>query len=240
MIGVVTGGRDHWLSLGSLELLAGELTNRGVELLRDGDCVTGVDRVARRWIGIRGYARVEWWTPDWAGLGKKAGPIRNREMLSGIKHGTSEVAEPPAEVLFAFAGGSGTRDCVEAAGELGIKVVPIRAVVEPRPWNRHHGTPPGPSRYIGRGSPLGNPFPVDISKGETRAQAAPRALDEYRRWLWSKLQPGSDQDKAVIAELDAITSDDFLVCSCWPAHCHAEVAIKAWRYRQMVLAKGLG
>lgn len=49
---------------------------------------------------------------DWKKYGRAAGPIRNREMLSsGI------------DMLIAFPGGAGTRNCVMIAEELGIPVV---------------------------------------------------------------------------------------------------------------------
>lgn len=49
---------------------------------------------------------------DWKAHGRAAGPIRNREMLSsGI------------DMLIAFPGGVGTRDCVKTAEALGIPVV---------------------------------------------------------------------------------------------------------------------
>lgn len=227
MIAAVTGGRAHWPSLGSLELLAGELANRGVSELVDGDCPTGVDRVARGFVRARGLCGVRWVSAEWKRLGPAAGPIRNRRMLSGLVAGQRE--HPRVDVLFAFAGGSGTKDCVDAAGELEIPVIPIRTVREPTIWNRHAGKPPGRAVYIGLGSPLGNPFPAEQAEGETRADAAPRVLGLYRRWLWARLH-GPERDPAVVAALAAIEPGDFLVCSCWPRHCHGEVVVRAWRH----------
>jgi hypothetical protein len=104
-------------------------------------------------------------------------------------------------------------------------------VAEPRLWNRHHGNPPGPALYVGRGSPLGNPFTLE--PGDDRLTAAPRILGAYRRWLWARVDQGSTEfDPAVVSAIDSITAEHFLVCSCWPSLCHAEVIVRAWRHRR--------
>ncbi len=90
--------------------------------------------------------------------------------------------------------------------------------------NRHHYKSraefPKPWVYIGRGTPLGNPFTLK-SHGRTGA------LDQYRRWLWEKIKACDPQ---VIAALDAITEDHHLVCSCAPLPCHGDVVVRAWEY----------
>lgn len=87
-----------------------------------------------------------------------------------------------------------------------------------RHWYHKTGLPPG-ARYIGRGTPLGNPFMV-IEHGMA-------ALPMYRRWLWTKIQGG---DPKVMAELRAITPDTKLVCSCAPKPCHGDVVVRAWKW----------
>jgi hypothetical protein len=152
------------------------------------------------------------------------------------------VTSPPADLLVHFRGGRGTADCTDAAIERGIPVELVVDADEPRPWNVHRkrwlngewveAPPPGPAIYIGRShkhggpSPLANPWPLEQREGESRAAAAQRLLSQYRRWLWAQLQdPGS----GARAALKAITPEHYLVCSCWPRHCHAEIVIAAWR-----------
>jgi hypothetical protein len=237
VIAGVTGGRDHWPSLAELEALAAGLAVREPDpakiILRDGDCITGVDRWARRYCVARGLAVSEPWSADWATHGRAAGPIRNRAMIGGAPTDLlGYTAEPPIDVLFAFAGGIGTADAVAVATGLGIPVVPIPKVREPRIWNRHFPTAPCAhelATYVGRGTPLGNPYKVDSVEGESRNDAAYRVLGQYREWLLERYQAN---DPEILGALDAITADSFLVCSCWTAHCHAEVIVRAWRHRQ--------
>lgn len=230
-IAAVTGGRHHWPTLAELEQLGSECAARGVTVLRDGDCPTGVDRIARGFVQARSLAEVEKHPADWKTHDRAAGHIRNGTMLDGTTPRVkSKTQGQRAEVLFAFAGGRGTANCREQAIKRGLEVVDITPVAEPKPWNRHHGKPPGPSVYVGRGSPLGNPYPVDLQPGETRSEAAPRILGLYREWLWLRINGGPEHDPAVLAALERITPKHYLVCSCWPAHCHAEVVIRAWRY----------
>lgn len=235
MIGAVTGGRDRHPSLAELEAVAAELGPKAITKLRHGDC-RGTDKTVDGFVRARALAELEVWPADWS-LGAQAGPLRNREMLGGA---AGDDVFPPlrerADILLALEGGRGTRDCVRAAEDLGIPVLHIEPVAEPRPWNRHHGRPPGPSVYVGRGSPLGNPFKAQPREGETRAAASARILAHYGRWLRSRLS-GSERDPQVITAIESLARETFVVCSCWPNHCHAEVIIRAWRWWQGIDAR---
>lgn len=68
--------------------------------------------------------------------------------------------------------------------------------------------------YIGRGSPLGNPFPIDESKGDTRRVV----IAKYKIWLWDKIRDGT-------ITLDYLRSLDgkSLGCYCAPMACHGDV-----------------
>lgn len=233
-IAVITGGRDRTPTLFELEQLVKVIGRRGVIVVRHGDC-RGTDKSAAAWIKARDLADVEPWPADWDRLGRAAGPKRNRAMLDGDGQSDlfGETKRPPVQLLIHFRGGDGTADCTAAAFERGLPVEWIADADEPRPWNRHHGEPPGPSIYVGEGSPLGNPWRdwrAELREGETRADAAGRVLDRYRTWLWSRIKPGPTRDPAVIEALEQLTTDHYVVCSCWPRHCHAEVIIKAWRW----------
>lgn len=93
----------------------------------------------------------------------------------------------------------------------------------PEVVNRHwyEAGLPRPNIYIGRGSPLGNPF--------TLREHGSEALSKFRAHLWQKIRAG---DSVVMRELDRITADHHLVCSCKPGPCHGDVIVKAWRWLQ--------
>lgn len=96
------------------------------------------------------------------------------------------------------------------------------AVALPKVINRHHFRGkawPKPAVYIGRGTPLGNPFTV--------AEHGLDALDLYRRWLWDRIKA---RDRAVLQALRSITARHHLVCSCAPRPCHGDVVVAAWRW----------
>lgn len=86
--------------------------------------------------------------------------------------------------------------------------------------NRHHhgGRLPRGGIYVGRGTPLGNPF----SKDEY-----PDALERFRRWLHQKIKA---RDPVVCRALRNIDDESVLVCSCAPKPCHAYVIRSAWEY----------
>ena len=74
-------------------------------------------------------------------------------------------------------------------------------------------------QYIGRPSPLGNPF--HIGPHGTREEVVRR----YRRWLWEQIQ---DQDEAVGERLDSLLRIAQqrpleLECHCAPLACHGDI-----------------
>ena len=79
--------------------------------------------------------------------------------------------------------------------------------------NKKHGAR---GWYVGRPSPLGNPFPM---RDESERM---QVIAQYREWLNAKI---AAKDAAVMKELEAMThvADLTLVCWCAPLPCHAEV-----------------
>jgi hypothetical protein len=77
--------------------------------------------------------------------------------------------------------------------------------------------------YVGRPSPLGNPYA--LGRDGSREQVIAR----YRRWLWAQLQtPGSAQERELRRLLAQARSGDLeLLCWCAPLPCHAEVVRSA-------------
>lgn len=103
--------------------------------------------------------------------------------------------------------------------------------------NRHHYKSEGLPRtsiYVGRfmlstlddhvldGTALGNPYPVP---GGSTDEERSEILERYRAWLWDKLRT---KDRAVMEAMRLIDEDSYVVCSCAPKACHADVVVKAW------------
>jgi len=79
--------------------------------------------------------------------------------------------------------------------------------------------------YIGRPSPLGNPFV--IGKDGTRDQV----IEKYRHWLYGKMtKPGIIGDAKIMRALAALNEDSVLICWCAPRACHGSVVEDAWRW----------
>jgi hypothetical protein len=75
---------------------------------------SGADRIADAWAIHNGY-RVHCFKADWSHLGMAAGPRRNRAMLD---------AYPDALVLaFPMGESKGTRQCIAAARDRGMRVI---------------------------------------------------------------------------------------------------------------------
>lgn len=87
--------------------------------------------------------------------------------------------------------------------------------------NRHHGNPKG--QYIGRGTPLGNPFKVE--KGRTSRQA----LEQFRKWALNALTEPAHPFTVAARELKAkhdAGEDLKLICSCKPGACHGDIIVE--------------
>lgn len=218
-IAAVTGGREYVPTARDPEQLRQWLMDHSVTVLRHGAC-RGVDQWAAGVASDAGIT-VEPWDAPWD-LGPSAGPLRNRAMLRGDPT-WNRPTSGPADCLAAFPGGRGTADCCRAATELKIDVTALGGRKEdealPTVVNRHHYARfPSEGRYIGRGTPLGNPFTV---------QEHDDALERYKRWIWDKIQR---QDASVLAEMKTITPQTLLVCSCKPRPCHGDVVVAAWSW----------
>lgn len=90
--------------------------------------------------------------------------------------------------------------------------------------NRHHlqSWPPG-SVYVGRGSPLGNPYVI----GEHGDRDA--VCDQYADRMTYRMLQG---DPVILTALLGLQEDSNLVCSCAPARCHGSEIESAWKRLQ--------
>ncbi len=219
----ITGGRDYLPTDRDARTLRAWFGLVGATVLRHGDC-RGVDRWAA---GIASAipVTVEGWAADWS-LGLQGGPLRNRAMLRGDPS-WERPTSGQVQHLGTFPGGNGTADCIRAATELDVEVHFIGGRSAPgeqlptvvnRHWYKGKALPPE-ARYIGRRTPLGNPYTV--------AEHGSAAMDLYRTWLWDKIR---QKDAAVCAEMRAITPETLLVCSCKPRPCHGDVVVRAWSW----------
>lgn len=96
-----------------------------------GDCPSGADLYTLAWAQemIHEGHHVEYtvFEADWETWGKRAGPIRNADMVLEVLQ-SKKVDNEPACVVGFFqrgAGNKGTSDCVAAAERNGLKVISI-------------------------------------------------------------------------------------------------------------------
>ena len=77
----------------------------------------------------------------------------------------------------------------------------------------------GDGFYVGRPTPLGNPFPMDSGNGRVEV------IERYRIWLLKKLETNNPTTRAFLALVDVYqkTGELILICWCAPLACHAEV-----------------
>lgn len=87
--------------------------------------------------------------------------------------------------------------------------------------NRYHlqGAWPTNALYVGRGTPLGNPYQVGEHGSREEVVLA------YRDWLERRL---SERDPVVLTALAGIKENSALICSCAPKLCHAEIIREVW------------
>jgi hypothetical protein len=90
--------------------------------------------------------------------------------------------------------------------------------------NKHHGYKPDGDRnyYIGRSSPLGNPFPI---QGEFYREAAIHAYERWLRQMIDKADPVVCDALNHVAER-ATSGGINLICFCTPKFCHGDIIKK--------------
>lgn len=119
---LVCGGRDYnadnawtWLERNAAKAVAKAVGAESVwiKTVIHG-CARGADEGAMRW-GLAEQIEVLGFPANWKLHGRRAGPIRNRQMI--------EFGRP--DVVIAFPGGRGTADMVRQAEAAGIPVIRV-------------------------------------------------------------------------------------------------------------------
>jgi len=84
----------------------------------------------------------------------------------------------------------------------------------------------GDGIFVGRPSPLGNPYShLSFSKAEFRVATRDEAVDNYRGWLEEKLDSNNPASRLFLNLLDQYekTGELVLICFCKPERCHADI-----------------
>lgn len=127
---IVTGGRAY-NGTGLVEALDALEREHPGFMLFVGDCPTGADLLAREWAKGRSRRQLacayhgemecllwDQFVADWNGLGLKAGPVRNPEMVAVAKRRGKGVRV----LCLAAPGDKGTRDCTNKCRRAGFEV----------------------------------------------------------------------------------------------------------------------
>lgn len=109
---IVTGGRDYQ----DKEMVYRILDQLNASFVAVGDCPTGADLFAFEWCIERGVP-YKLYEAKWTELGRKAGPIRNEEMI---------VDNLDAKFVVAFKGNKGTADTVRRAESANLLVLRVK------------------------------------------------------------------------------------------------------------------
>ena len=116
---LVCGGRDYdkgskvFIELDAVFLARDRANDEKIIVINGG--ATGADKFAREWSRIHFQPRIT--VPaNWTLHGKRAGPIRNSEMLRDYR----------PDLVLAFPGGKGTADMVKKARAAGVEVKEIK------------------------------------------------------------------------------------------------------------------
>jgi hypothetical protein len=113
---LVCGGRDFGRDLTTCKFIAEYLDKRLKDnafnhlTIIEGDAL-GADKRAGQW-AIFNNVQLEVYPADWERYGKRAGYIRNKQMLE----------EGKPDLVIAFPGGKGTANMVKLAREAGVPV----------------------------------------------------------------------------------------------------------------------
>ena len=107
---LVCGGRDYTDKESVFRALDAVHAKRGITRIIHGDA-RGADSLGKEWALSRGIPHIPF-PADWNKHGKRAGPIRNQQIID----------EGKPDGVVAFPGGVGTADMCRRAEAAGVKV----------------------------------------------------------------------------------------------------------------------
>ena len=87
----------------------------------------------------------------------------------------------------------------------------------------------GPGIYIGRPSPLGNPFShLENTLAKFKVSSRKEAVSSYEEWIISKLYEHDSNNPQLIAfkKLQQTMQPFNLICWCAPSSCHGDILKK--------------
>ncbi len=223
---LVTGGRNRTDADTITEVLNRHWPAPGTTLtVVHGDCPTGADRIARNWcrvmagsVSASGVTVVEEAHPaDWECHGKRAGPLRNAEMVRG----GADVCE-----AFPDPGSVGTYGAVDLARRAGIPTTVHRLPDDPPKRvqrSRARGARlPASAVVVTRPGRWGNPYVVGralLTDGNFESIRDPaHAVELHRAWL--ARQP------ELVAEIRWWLQGRDLACWCGDGPCHGETLLR--------------
>lgn len=114
---LVCGGRDFADRRSLYQVLDAAHSANPIETIIAGGA-RGTDTLAVDWARGEGVPRLVF-EADWIGLGRRAGPVRNQQMLD----------EGKPHMVIAFPGGKGTADMIRRAEAAKVPVVRITSAV---------------------------------------------------------------------------------------------------------------
>lgn len=125
VLAVITGSRD-WTDRAAIhgDLTAIEATGRLWAVI-EGDA-RGADRIAGRgWASKARHRGVGWvsFPADWAANGRRAGPVRNRQMLTWALDARDRLDVLPVVLAYPLPGSVGTLDMIAACSKVGLRVI---------------------------------------------------------------------------------------------------------------------
>lgn len=112
---LVCGGRNFANIAKAEHFLTLIHDRRHITLLIEGGAA-GADKIAREW-AVKNGIEVKTFPANWDALGRRAGPVRNQQMID----------EGKPQGVVAFPGGPGTADMIRRAKAAGIGVYQVAA-----------------------------------------------------------------------------------------------------------------
>lgn len=130
MIALCVSGSRKWKDAGAILTRLVELEPQLAVVIEGG--APGADRIAGKWASRARKRGVAWvrFPADWDRYGKKAGPVRNAQMVTYLLQ-AAELGWEPRLLAFPLGASPGTRNMIEqckAAGVHGVVVRPCRVV----------------------------------------------------------------------------------------------------------------